>query len=104
MRPAAGLAPDWGEGYIESILTEWTHASDPARVPIPHMDFLQNIHVLPRGVSFVYFISLSPGIPHSNATGSTSTATCTSFGSLIAPKHSLIALVRARMGLPRATT
>ena len=45
MRLAAGLAPDWGEGYIESILAEWTHASDPVRVPIPHMDFLQNVHV-----------------------------------------------------------
>ena len=45
MRPAAGLAPDWGEGCTEAILAEWTHASDPARVPIPHMDFLQKVHV-----------------------------------------------------------
>jgi hypothetical protein len=41
---------------------------------------------------------------YSNATGSTSTATCTSFGSLIAPKLSLIALVSARICFPRATT
>ena len=45
MRPAAGLAPDWGEGCTASILAEWTHASDPAHVPIPHMEFLQKVHV-----------------------------------------------------------
>lgn len=36
---------DWDEGCTEPILAEWTHASDPARVPIPRMDFLQKVHV-----------------------------------------------------------
>ena len=80
-----------------------------------HMDFLQNFHVLFRlpvlplisetlAVPFHFWAVLLFKSSYSTAMGSTSTATCTSFGSLVALIVPRIALVSDRICLPRATT